>query len=138
MRETETRAREAYVDRFGAEPEVVASAPGRINLIGEYTDFNGGFVLPCAIDRRIAAAVGHAPGGEGVLFSANFGEDRFLGEDPDGTWADYPRGVAWAMSRRGAEWPAFRAAFAGGVPRGAGLSSSAGIGAPAAPAPGAP
>jgi galactokinase len=46
MRETETRARGAYVERFGGEPEVVASAPGRINLIGEHTDYNGGFVLP--------------------------------------------------------------------------------------------
>jgi galactokinase len=127
LREIEEKAACAFGERFGEAPEVVASAPGRVNLIGEYTDFNGGFVLPCAIDRRIAAAVGHAPGGEGVLFSANFGEDRFLGEDPEGTWADYPRGVAWAMSRRGAEWPAFRAAFAGDVPLGSGLSSSAAI-----------
>ncbi|CAA9437561.1 MAG: Galactokinase [uncultured Rubrobacteraceae bacterium] len=127
MREVEEKAARAFAERFGEAPEAVASAPGRVNLIGEYTDFNGGFVLPCAIDRRIAAAVGLAPGGEGVLFSSNFDEERLLGEDPDGTWADYPRGVAWAMSRKEAELPAFRAAFAGDVPLGSGLSSSAAI-----------
>src|ERR671921_2532459 len=127
MRETETRARESYVERFGAEPEVVASAPGRVNLIGEYTDFNGGFVLPCAIDRRIAAAVKLTPDKEGALFSADFDESHPFGADPDGSWADYPRGVAWALSRRGVEVPAFRAAFAGDVPLGSGLSSSAAI-----------
>ena len=127
MREIEEKAARAYEERFGEEPELVASAPGRINLIGEYTDFNGGFVLPCAIDRRIAAAVGFASGGEGALFSADFDEERPPGVDADGTWADYPRGVAWAMSRSGAELPAFRAAFAGDVPPGSGLSSSAAI-----------
>ena len=60
MRETEQRAARAYKDKFGEEPELVASAPGRVNLIGEHTDYNGGFVLPCAIDRRIAVAVGAA------------------------------------------------------------------------------
>ncbi len=125
MREIEEKAARAFAERFGKAPEVVASAPGRVNLIGEYTDFNGGFVLPCAIDRRIAAAIGL--GGEGALFSANFNEERLLSEDSDGTWADYPRGVAWAISRKGAELPTFRAAFAGDVPLGSGLSSSAAI-----------
>ena len=58
MRETEQRALQAYREKFDGEPDLVASAPGRINLIGEHTDYNGGFVLPCAIDRRIAVAVG--------------------------------------------------------------------------------
>ncbi len=51
MREIEEKAARAYEERFGEEPDLVASAPGRINLIGEYTDFNGGFVLACAIER---------------------------------------------------------------------------------------
>jgi galactokinase len=127
LREIEEKAARAFGERYGEAPEVVASAPGRVNLIGEYTDFNGGFVLPCAIDRRIVAAVGLAPGGEGALFSADFDEARPLGTDPDGSWADYPRGVAWAMGERGAEVPAFHAAFAGNVPLGSGLSSSAAI-----------
>src|SRR3712207_9426920 len=52
LREVEERATRAYAERFGDEPELVASAPGRINLIGEHTDYNGGFVLPCAVQRR--------------------------------------------------------------------------------------
>ena len=127
MREIEEKAARAFEEEFGETPELVASAPGRVNLIGEHTDYNGGFVLPCAVDHRIAAAVGPAPGGEGALFSTDFDEARTLVERADGSWADYPRGVAWAMRRNGAEVPAFRAAFAGDVPLGSGLSSSAAI-----------
>ena len=123
MRETERRAAEAYTDRFGQEPEIVASAPGRVNLIGEHTDYNGGFVLPCAVDRRVAVAAGQ--GGD-ELFSENFGPSR-RSEAHDGSWADYPRGVVWAFEGSGNEIGAFRAAFAGDVPPGAGLSSSAAI-----------
>ena len=126
MRETERRAAAAYAERFGEEPEIVASAPGRVNLIGEHTDYNGGFVLPCAVDRRVAVAAGHAYGG-GLLASADFGQVKSLRDGPEWekseSWADYPRGVAWAM---GIEQP-FRAVFSGDVPRGAGLSSSAAI-----------
>ena len=123
MRETEQKAAEAYTEKFGGSPDLVASAPGRINLIGEHTDYNGGFVLPCAIDRRIAVAVGT---GEGGLYSADFDETRELGEKDD-SWADYPRGVAWAMGEEGHETGSFRASFAGDVPLGSGLSSSAAI-----------
>jgi galactokinase len=101
----------------------VASAPGRVNLIGEHTDYNGGFVLPCAIDRRIAVAIG---AGEGALYSADFDQIRQI-DEKDSSWADYPRGVAWAMGEAGHEIGGFRAAFAGDVPLGSGLSSSAAI-----------
>jgi galactokinase len=128
LRETEQRATQAYREKFDAEPDLVASAPGRINLIGEHTDYNGGFVLPCAIDRRIAVAMG--TGGRGGfhprLYSADFDEMRPVGEK-DGSWADYPRGVAWAMGEAGHEVGVFSAAFAGDVPLGSGLSSSAAI-----------
>jgi len=123
LRETEQKAVKAYTEKFGGAPELVASAPGRINLIGEHTDYNGGFVLPCAIDRRIAVAVGT---GEGGLYSADFDETREPGERDD-SWADYPRGVAWAMGEKGHETGSFRAAFTGDVPLGSGLSSSAAI-----------
>ena len=126
MRESEHRVAVAHKERFGVEPEVVASAPGRVNLIGEHTDYNGGFVLPCAIDRRVAVAMARADDG-GTLASADFGRAEPLRAGPDwersGSWADYPRGVAWAMD---VEQP-FRAVFSGDVPRGAGLSSSAAI-----------
>ncbi len=124
MGEVESRAVEAYRGKFGEEPEVVASAPGRINLIGEHTDYNGGFVLPCAISRRVAAAMGR---GGGELSSADFGSSHSLSSGKDSSWADYPRGVVWAIREAGYETGPFRAAFAGDVPLGAGLSSSAAI-----------
>jgi galactokinase len=123
LRETEQKAAEAFTEKFGGSSDLVASAPGRINLIGEHTDYNGGFVLPCAIDRRIAVAVGT---GEGGFYSADFDETREPGER-DGSWADYPRGVAWAMGEEGRETGSFRAAFAGDVPLGSGLSSPGAI-----------
>jgi galactokinase len=123
MRAIEQQALDRYRDRFGAEPELVASAPGRVNLIGEHTDYSGGFVLPCAIDRRIAVALGR---GDGGFASTAFPETRsFAGKDD--SWADYPRGVAWALADAGFTIPTFQAAFAGDVPQAAGLSSSAAI-----------
>jgi galactokinase len=128
LRETEKEAARSYKERFGEEPDLVASAPGRVNLIGEHTDYNGGFVLPCAIDRRIAVALGAGGRGgfEPRLYSADFDETRQI-EDKDSSWADYPRGVAWAMGEAGHEIGTFEAAFAGDVPLGSGLSSSAAI-----------
>lgn len=123
MRGIEETAARAYRERFGEDPAVVASAPGRVNLIGEHTDYNEGFVLPCAIDRRVAAALG-AGGGE--LYSHDLGETRAL-TGKDASWADYPRGVVWALREAGYETGVFRAAFAGEVPFGSGLSSSAAI-----------
>src|SRR5215207_576297 len=124
----EQKAARAYTENFGEEPELVASAPGRVNLIGEHTDYNGGFVLPCAIDRRIAVALGTGgrSGFQTRLYSADFDEMRPM-EDKDSSWADYPRGVAWAMGEAGHEIGDFTAAFAGNVPLGSGLSSSAAI-----------
>jgi galactokinase len=124
LREIEREADQAYRTRFGEEPELVASAPGRINLIGEHTDYNGGFVLPCAVGRRVAVALGR---GGGELYSTNFDEARPMGDERDHSWADYPRGVVWAFGKEGREVGSFRAAFAGDVPLGSGLSSSAAI-----------
>ncbi len=124
MREIEERAAQAYRERFAEEPELVASAPGRINLIGEHTDYNGGFVLPCAVGRRVAVAVGR---GGNELYSTNFDETRPMAGEKDSSWADYPRGVAWAIGKGGGQIEGFRAAFAGDLPLGAGLSSSAAI-----------
>ncbi len=87
MREIEESAAEAYATRFGERPQVVASAPGRINLIGEHTDYNDGFVLPMAIDLRLAAAVGP---GDGTLYSLDFDETGMLSEAKSESWIDYP------------------------------------------------
>src|SRR3712207_5545856 len=124
MREIEARADRAYREKFGDEPELLASAPGRINLIGEHTDYNGGFVLPCAVGRRVAVAVGR--GGD-ERYSTDFDEVRPMAAEKDSSWADYPRGVVWAIREAGGEIGGFRATVAGDVPLGSGLSSSAAI-----------
>ncbi len=123
MRQIEDVAVQAFRDRHGVSPGVVASAPGRVNLIGEHTDYTGGFVFPCAIDRRIAVAMGQGPG---EILSVDFGESRPFGP-ADRTWADYPRGVAWSLNEAGFNVGPVRMAIAGDVPLGSGLSSSAAI-----------
>ncbi|HET8906744.1 MAG TPA: galactokinase [Ktedonobacterales bacterium] len=124
MRQIEQRAVDFYRARFGENPEVVASAPGRVNLIGEHTDYNGGYVLPCAIDRRVAVALGH---GESGLYSIDHNDTQPQTGPRTGRWADYPHGVVWALEQAGARLPAFQATIIGDVPPGAGLSSSAAI-----------
>ena len=124
MRDVEKQAVEAYKENFDAEPEAVVSAPGRVNLIGEHTDYNDGHVLPCAVERRVAVAIGS---GGGELYSEDFGEKKPVNEEKEGSWPDYPRAVVWAVKQSGYEVGSFRAAFAGDVPLGSGLSSSAAI-----------
>ncbi len=144
MQKVEQRAVEAYRQHFGRAPQVVASAPGRVNVIGEHTDYTGGFVLPCAIDRRVAVAVGVRPpqappsvGGStagaeehGLAYAADLDQMRPLapgGGQAEGSWADYVRGLLWALTRAGVPLPAVEVAVAGEVPQGAGLSSSAAL-----------
>jgi galactokinase len=127
MRPIEQRAADGYHARFGVAPRVVSSAPGRINLLGEHTDYNGGFVLPCAIDRRVAVALGAGPGG---IYSIDHDDIQPYAGPHVGNWADYPRGIVWALEQPehlGAPVPAFQAAITGDVPAGSGLSSSAAI-----------
>ncbi|HEU5347665.1 MAG TPA: galactokinase [Ktedonobacterales bacterium] len=124
MRQIEQRAVDAYHARFAENPDVVASAPGRVNLLGEHTDYNGGFVLPCAIDRRVAVALGRGTGG---LFSRDNDDTQPFAGPRTGGWADYPHGIVWALEQAGGSIAAFQATITGDVPRGAGLSSSAAI-----------
>src|ERR1051326_7377347 len=132
MLPVEQRCLDAYRQQFGREPQVVASAPGRVNLIGEHTDYTGGFVLPCAIDRRIAVALG-SPSEEardGRAYAADLDDLRLLAAAAtgrDGSWVDYLRGMAWSLTRAGLTLPVVDAAVAGDVPQGAGLSSSAAL-----------
>ncbi len=130
-----TRARTAFRAAFGAVPEGVFYAPGRVNLIGEHTDYNDGFVLPCAI--RFGTAIAFSAGAEGLIdaVAADYGSsrDRFepvasLGHHPQLQWANHLRGVVSAMRGRGWTVPSARLAIAGDVPRDAGLSSSASLG----------
>jgi len=107
-------------------------APGRVNLIGEHTDYNQGFVLPAAIDLACWAAASRRDDRKLIIHSANFGEsvESELGDQdlkPSGKWWDYVLGVAWALQRAGHELRGANLYIRGDVPLGAGLSSSAAI-----------
>jgi len=126
--------REAVVAAFrnaaGDDPDAAAYAPGRVNLIGEHTDYNEGFVLPAAIDRGVAVAARRVAGGTFTLHAADLGERcvfaaATLERDPAHAWADYFKGVVWALAKRGIAVPSCEAVVTGDLPRGAGLSSSA-------------
>ena len=122
---------QAFEERFGVAPLFVVRAPGRVNLIGEHTDYNDGFVLPLAIDRAAWIALRPASGRIVTVHSLDFGEvDTFDldGVTPQpGSWANYVRGVAWALQQRGYEPAGWEGVMAGDVPLGAGLSSSAAL-----------
>ncbi len=126
------RLRQNFREQFGAQPEVTARAPGRVNLIGEHTDYNDGFVLPVAIDREVRVSARRRSDSEVHLFAANF-ERRtvFHLEDvqhhPKERWSHYQRGVVLMLQRRGYKLGGFEAVIDGDVPSGAGLSSSAAV-----------
>jgi galactokinase len=129
----QSRAIDAYRRHFGAEPDMVFRAPGRVNLIGEHTDYNDGFVLPAAINRQTVVAIGRSNSAVITSIASDFGEDldrfaldqRIDAVSPD--WANYVRGVAQAMLAEGIELTGANLALAGDVPLGSGLSSSAAL-----------
>jgi galactokinase len=89
------RAKRAFAEKFGGEPDLIAQAPGRVNLIGEHTDYNDGFVLPLAIDRGTVVAARRA-GSDVRVYAADFDEeDRFTFPEPvEGSdWRTYVRGM---------------------------------------------
>ncbi len=123
-------ARSAFSDRFAAPAAFTVRAPGRVNLIGEHTDHNDGFVMPMAIDRWTAIALGPRGDDRVVLHSlvmASSGEFslRELAPGKFGGWPDYAHGVAGAMAGAGFALRGWEGVVAGDVPAGAGLSSSA-------------
>jgi galactokinase len=126
-----TATRESHASRFGRAPRVFA-APGRVNLIGEHTDYADGFVMPAAIDFATYAAISPREDGKIVIRSENYGTQVEFGLDalPErriGEWSDYPVGVLCVLRAEGVEIPAFSMTLHGDVPVGAGLSSSAAI-----------
>ncbi|HEY8426188.1 MAG TPA: galactokinase [Limnochordales bacterium] len=131
------RAIEAFRSRFGASPTVVARAPGRVNLIGEHTDYTGGFVLPVAIDREVVVAGRARSDGTVCVYSADFDqsvcfqldEARLddVRKDPRHPWSDYVRGIYAVLQAEGLPVRGAELAIAGDVPQGAGLSSSAAL-----------
>ena len=120
-----------FARAFGGEPTVVASAPGRVNLIGEHTDYNGGEVLPIGIAHRTWVAMRAGPrGARSRAVSANaasVGEWEPQSPAPTGEWWDYIGGVALALGESVNARPALEIAVASDVPSGAGLSSSAAL-----------
>ena len=124
-------ARDFFRRAFGDEPELVGSAPGRVNLIGEHTDYNGGQVLPIAIDRRTWVAIRRARSGAETrvrsLTHTAAGDFDASSPQPTGGWWDYVAGVCAAFAREGIAVPQFDAAVVSDIPAGAGLSSSAAL-----------
>jgi galactokinase len=114
-------------------PAQVYSAPGRVNLIGEHTDYSGGFVMPAAIDFSTLIAISPRTDGRLLAHSINFNErlDKPIDEVLAGrvrSWSDYPAGVLWALREKGVDVSSgFSMTIVGDVPLGAGLSSSASL-----------
>jgi galactokinase len=117
---------------FGRPPELAVAAPGRVNLIGEHTDYHEGFVLPMAIEREVRAVVSRRPDRVLGLCSVDYGERLEvpldgLARDPAHAWADYPKGVVQVMLQAGHALGGLDLTLEGDVPQGAGLSSSAAL-----------
>ena len=120
-----------HAERFGADP-VVFLAPGRVNLIGEHTDYAGGFVMPAAIDFGTLTAITPREDNRVVIWSENFNEQVShqidgLPKNGGGHWSGYPLGVVKILRDAGFAVPPFSLTIHGDVPLGAGLSSSASI-----------
>ncbi len=124
--------RAGFVERSGASPTVVTRAPGRVNLIGEHTDYNAGLCLPVALAHATYAAAGPVPGHEWVI-TTDFSDTPWQGTLDDAGpgrvsgWAAYAAGTLWALVDAGFQIPPLRIHLSSSVPVGAGLSSSAAI-----------
>jgi galactokinase len=121
-----------FKEQFGKEPEFLIRAPGRINLIGEHTDYNSGFVLPAAIDKAIYFAAGPRTDGKFVFYAADLDEifvskNETTNFQPNQLWANYLLGVIDETRKAGKYIGGLDLAFGGDVPLGAGLSSSAAL-----------
>lgn len=147
MQETRQRVLAAFRRRFGGEPEWLARAPGRANLLGAHVDYSEGWVLPGAIDRSVwvAAKPAESDAGRSTLEALDLGDDGLVAEldtewlappvperksEGDGGaagWLDLPRGVAWSLGRAGRTVHPIDAVFGSDVPIGAGVSSSAAV-----------
>jgi galactokinase len=131
---------DAFKEAFGRDPEVLARAPGRVNILGAHVDYNEGWVLPGAIDRAVWVAAGSRADTELHVRSLDIGGQLSIdlrelptepGERPENRkvpgWAKLPLGVAWVLRSSGYYMRGTNAVFAGDVPIGAGVSSSAAV-----------
>ncbi|HTH52572.1 MAG TPA: galactokinase [Edaphobacter sp.] len=131
MKEKDEAVLRVHQDRFG-QPGNLLTAPARVNLIGEHTDYTGGLVMPMAIGFHTKALISPR-GDDRILFhSINFQEETVyertdLEKGRRGHWSDYPAGVAWSLGKEGIGFGGFNMTLSGDVPLGAGLSSSASV-----------
>ena len=126
------KVKQRFEAEFGEEPAFIARAPGRVNLIGEHTDYNDGFVFPMAIDRATWIALRPRPDNIVSAISLDMGERREFALDSlprpkEVDWIDYLIGVAWVLQERGYELRGWEGVISGDVPIGSGLSSSAAL-----------
>jgi len=124
--------RQRFAEIFGGEPAAIVRAPGRVNLIGEHTDYNDGYVLPVAIDRSALVAASPRDDRQVVVHALDFGESvEFsldgITYDRVKAWSNYQRGVAYFLEERGIRLPGLNAVITGDIPIGSGLGSSAAV-----------
>ncbi|MGW0580510.1 galactokinase [Streptomyces sp. NPDC002920] len=125
--------RDAFEALYGTEPDGVWAAPGRVNLIGEHTDYNDGFVMPFALPHTALAAVARRADGRLRLHSGDIEggvvelDLAALAPESDGNWTAYPAGVVWALREAGHPITGADVHLTSTVPTGAGLSSSAAL-----------
>ena len=134
MNDVKTKAIEAFKAHFNTEPTMLSYAPGRVNIIGEHTDYNDGFVMPCAIKFGTAIAARKNGTDKMRVFAAdvNGDSDEFtvtvdMDKHPDKLWSNYLRGVTMLIANKGYKFEGLDLAICGDVPLGAGLSSSASL-----------
>lgn len=128
------RLKERFLQKFGRSDETIACyfAPGRVNLIGEYTDFTGGLVFPCGINQGTTLLIRRTRNHQYRFASTNFDlmaqlEQSEISQTYGDNWINYPLGVLDQFTRLGIELDGFDCLYSGNVPNGAGLSSSASI-----------
>ncbi len=125
------RVIEEFQRRYGEAPAAVVRAPGRVNMIGEHTDYNDGYVMPMAINRAVWIAMRPRPDSYVVAYSVDFDEVAEFSVlemvHRHNSWAEYIKGVAWSLQENGFQLKGWDGVIAGDVPVGAGLSSSAAI-----------
>jgi galactokinase len=131
MHKLHEQVKAAFAAEFGHPPTTMIRAPGRVNLIGEHTDYNDGFVLPMAIDRAVWLGIQPRQDNKVVLHSLNetkpaaFSLDHF--EHNNAGWAEYVKGIAWSLANQGYPLHGWEGVLSSDVPIGAGLSSSAAL-----------
>lgn len=122
--------KETFYSKYGEKPNMVVQSPGRVNIIGEHTDYNDGFVLPMAIDRHIKIAF--RPRNDDKIKLQSIGFDTEINcsihdGDYKGDWRDYVRSISWVLLKNNYELKGWEGVMTSNIPVGAGLSSSAAL-----------